>query len=142
MAGEINPKDLYGLDKIMGNINPFEKINRAVLVGTARGPLDAISTKDGLSIKTTWGDMAYQLGGKEGYEYIQKQDEEGIAPGSNIIESIFVKHSPCIILIDEWAVYLRQIYKEDDLPAGSFDANLSFVQSLTEAVKNYQKLFL
>ncbi len=31
--------------------------------------------------------------------------------------------------------YLRQIYKADGLPSGSFDANLSFVQSLTEAVK-------
>ena len=42
---------------------------------------------------------------------------------------------PCLILIDEWVAYLRQIYKVEGLPSGSFDANLSFVQSLTEAVK-------
>ena len=142
MAGEINPKDLYGLDKIMNNINFDDKISRAVLVGTSRGPLDSIITKDGLCIKTTWGEMAYQLGGKEGYEMVQKQDEEGIAPGSNILEAIFLKYSPCIILIDEWVAYLRQIYKEDDLPSGSFDSNLSFVQSLTEAVKNSSKTLL
>ncbi|MET4022042.1 hypothetical protein [Bradyrhizobium sp. S3.2.12] len=31
--------------------------------------------------------------------------------------------------------YLRQVYKVEGLPTGSFKANLSFVQSLTEAVK-------
>ena len=40
-----------------------------------------------------------------------------------------------MILIDEWVAYLRQIYKVEGLPSGSFDSNLSFVQSLTEAVK-------
>ena len=59
----------------------------------------------------------------------------GIAPGSNLLEAIFKKCAPCLILIDEWVAYLRQIYKVDGLPSGSFDANLSFVQSLTEAVK-------
>ena len=62
-------------------------------------------------------------------------DAKGIAPGSNLLETIFRKCSPCLILIDEWVAYLRQIYKVDGLPSGSFDANLSFVQSLTEAVK-------
>ena len=46
-----------------------------------------------------------------------------------------VRPTPCLILIDEWVAYLRQIYKVDGLPSGSFDANLTFVQSLTEAVK-------
>jgi hypothetical protein len=34
-----------------------------------------------------------------------------------------------------WVAYLRQIYKVEGLQSGSFDSNLSFVQSLTEAVK-------
>ena len=38
-------------------------------------------------------------------------------------------------IVNELVAYLRQIYKADGLPSGSFDANLSFVQSLTEAVK-------
>ena len=66
---------------------------------------------------------------------VAENDAKGIAPGSNLLEEIFRKCSPCLILIDEWVAYLRQIYKVDGLPSGSFDANLSFVQSLTEAVK-------
>jgi len=54
---------------------------------------------------------------------------------SNLLEALFKKYSPALILIDEWVAYLRQIYKVEGLPSGSFDANLSFVQSLTEAVK-------
>ena len=66
---------------------------------------------------------------------IADQDEKGIAPGSDRLQAIFEKCAPCLILIDEWVAYLRQIYKIEGLPSGSFDANLSFVQSLTEAVK-------
>jgi hypothetical protein len=51
------------------------------------------------------------------------------------LETIFKTHGPSLILIDEWVAYLRQIYKVEGLPSGSFDSNLSFVQSLTEAVK-------
>lgn len=66
---------------------------------------------------------------------IAENDAKGIAPGSNLLEEIFRKCSPCLILIDEWVAYLRQIYRVEGLPSGSFDANLSFVQSLTKAVK-------
>jgi predicted AAA+ superfamily ATPase len=40
-----------------------------------------------------------------------------------------------IILIDEWIAFLRQLYGVSELPAGSFDANMTFAQALTEAVK-------
>ena len=69
------------------------------------------------------------------FDRIAENDAKGIAPGSHVLEAIFKKCAPCLILIDEWVAYLRQIYKVDGLPSGSFDANLTFVQSLTEAVK-------
>ncbi|MFD1809909.1 DUF499 domain-containing protein [Gemmobacter lanyuensis] len=64
-----------------------------------------------------------------------ENDANGIAPGSNLLEELFRQCAPSLILIDEWVAYLRQIYKVEGLPSGSFDSNLSFVQSLTEAVK-------
>ena len=54
---------------------------------------------------------------------------------------MFTKFGPCLILIDEWVAYLRQIYKVDGLPR-RFDANLSFVQALTEAVKDTKNTLL
>lgn len=137
MASGKRPEDLPGLDQLLSQhgFTVPEKINRAVMVGTSRGPQDEISLEGGRKIRTTWGEMAWQLGGIEAYEMLRENDEKGIAPGSNLLEAIFNKFSPCLILVDEWVAYLRQIYKIDGLPSGTFDANLSFVQSLTEAVK-------
>ena len=137
MVGGTPVEDLPGLDQLLSKnkLTVPKKINRAVLVGTSRGPQDVINLEDGRTIHTTWGELAWQLGGVEIFDMIAEQDASGIAPGSNLLEAIFKKCAPCIILIDEWVAYLRQIYKTDKLLSGSFDANLSFVQSLTEAVK-------
>lgn len=136
MAGTVDAKDLSGLDQLLENsgVKVPAKINRAVLVGTSRGPHD-VQKVDGLEIRTTWGELAWQLGGATGFAMVADCDARGVAPGSNLLEALFRAYSPCLILIDEWVAYLRQIYKVEGLPSGSFDANLSFVQSLTEAVK-------
>ncbi len=137
MVGGTPASDLPGLDQLLekNELKVPGKVNRAVLVGTSRGPQDVLNAEGGRKIRTTWGELAWQLGGAEGFDMIAENDASGIAPGSNVLEAIFKKFSPCLILIDEWVAYLRQIYKVDGLPSGSFDANLTFVQSLTEAVK-------
>ncbi len=142
MVGTNKFQDIPILEQLMEGIKINDKVNRAVIVGTSRGPMDSVENKDNLNIMTTWGDMAYQLGGIDGYEMIREQDEKGIAPGSELLSNLFSRFSPCLILIDEWVAYLRQIYKIDNLPSGSFDANLSFVQSLTEAIKDAPKTLL
>ena len=137
MAGGTPARDLPGLDQLLSEHGAAvpQHINRAVVVGTWRGPQDVSPQEGGREFRTTWGEMAWQLGGADAFDMIAENDAKGIAPGSNLLEEIFRKCSPCLILIDEWVAYLRQIYKVDGLPSGSFDANLSFVQSLTEAVK-------
>jgi predicted AAA+ superfamily ATPase len=137
MTGGTPSDDLPGLDQLLSKngLTVPAKINRAVLVGTSRGPQDVTSLEGGRKIRTTWGELAWQLGGAEAFEMLRENDERGIAPGSNLLEELFKKYAPALILIDEWVAYLRQIYKVEGLPSGSFDANLSFVQSLTEAVK-------
>ena len=137
MAGDVALQDLPGLDQLLAaqGLDVPERVKRAVLVGTARGPQDVIKLKGGQTIRTTWGDLAWQLGRQKAYDLVAKQDASGIAPGSDRLEALFKTCAPSLILIDEWVAYLRQIYKVEGLPSGSFDANLSFVQSLTEAVK-------
>lgn len=137
MGSGVAGQDLPGLDQLLSQngLTVPKKINRAVLVGTSRGPQDVLNVGGGQKIRTTWGELAWQLGGAEGFAMIADNDERGIAPGSNLLEALFKKFSPSLILIDEWVAYLRQVYKVEGLPSGSFDANLSFVQSLTEAVK-------
>ena len=137
MAGGTPAQDLPGLDQLLSDNDATvpQQISRAVLVGTSRGPQDVISLESGREIRTTWGELAWQLGGADAFDMIAENDAKGIAPGSNLLEAIFKQCSPCLILIDEWVAYLRQIYKAEGLPSGSFDANLTFVQSLTEAIK-------
>lgn len=137
MAGGTPVQDLSGLDQLLEKqgLSVPAGINRAVLVGTSRGPQDVLNAEGGRKIRTTWGELAWQLGGADAFDMIAENDANGIAPGSGLLETIFKKHAPCLILIDEWVAYLRQIYRVEGLPSGSFDANLSFVQSLTEAVK-------
>lgn len=137
MVGEAPAQELPGLDQLLSKheLAVPKKISRAVLVGTSRGPQDVLTVEGDRKIRTTWGELAWQLGGVEAFDMIAENDAKGIAPGSNLLEAIFKKCAPSLILIDEWVAYLRQIYKVDGLPSGSFDANLSFVQSLTEAVK-------
>lgn len=137
MAGPTPVQDVSGLDQLLERegLSVPDGINRAVLVGTSRGPQDVLNADGGRKIRTTWGELAWQLGGAEAFDMIAENDANGIAPGSHLLEEIFKKCAPCLILIDEWVAYLRQIYKVEGLPSGSFDANLSFVQSLTEAVK-------
>lgn len=137
MVGGTPAQDLPGLDQLLSKheLKVPAKVSRAVLVGTSRGPQDVLNVDGGRKIRTTWGELAWQLGGADAYDMIADNDANGIAPGSNLLEAIFKKCAPCLILIDEWVAYLRQVYKVDGLPSGSFDANLSFVQSLTEAVK-------
>ena len=137
MAGQTQVQDLSGLDQLLekNGLTVPKDIRRAVLVGTSRGPQDVLVAEGDRKIRTTWGELAWQLGGAEAFDMVAENDASGIAPGSNLLEALFKKHAPCLILIDEWVAYLRQIYKVEGLPSGSFDANLSFVQSLTEAVK-------
>jgi len=137
MAGQTPVQDLSGLDQLLekNGLTVPKDIRRAVLVGTSRGPQDVLVADGDRKIRTTWGELAWQLGGAEAFDMVADNDASGIAPGSNLLEALFKKHAPCLILIDEWVAYLRQIYKVEGLPSGSFDANLSFVQSLTEAVK-------
>lgn len=137
MAGPTPVQDLPGLDRLLDEhgLSVPPAINRAVLVGTSRGPQDVLNAEGGRKIRTTWGELAWQLGGADAFDMIAENDTNGIAPGSHLLEAIFKKCAPCLILIDEWVAYLRQIYRVEGLPSGSFDSNLSFVQSLTEAVK-------
>lgn len=106
----------------------------AVLDGTAHAPGQA--WKHGKqAIKTLWGELAWQLGGSEGYAMVKEADATGTSPGKDLLRDLLAQYAPCIILIDELVAYVRQFSEGQTLSGGSYDTNLSFVQALTEAVK-------
>lgn len=117
-------------------LSKIPKANVCVLVGT---DIDSAKSRiiDGTEIKTNtlWGYMAYQLGGEDGYEIVKEADMKSVAPGEDSLLKLFNQFGPCIILIDELVAYTRNIYKKNDLPSGTFDSIMTFVQALTDAVK-------
>ena len=118
VGGEM-ASNLTGVDVLMGEagISTLPKANRAVLVGTALSAGQPQRTKDGLVLRTLWGRLAYQLGGKAGYEMLRESDENGAAPGSDDLVQMFQNVGPSLILIDEWVAYCRQMYETPGLPA-------------------------
>src|SRR5262249_55172240 len=90
---------------------------------------------DGTTVRTLWGELAWQLGGKDGYKLLKEADETATNPG-DALTKLFNKYAPCLILIDEWVAYARQLHDEPGkLPAGTFDTQFTFAQALTECAK-------
>ena len=55
-------------------------------------------------------------------------------PGDRLRE-LFEAYGPCVVLIDEWVAYARQLHDRSNLPGGSFETQFSFAQALTESAK-------
>ncbi|MGW7572503.1 Swt1 family HEPN domain-containing protein [Streptomyces sp. NPDC054765] len=117
-----------------GGTLPTTPVTRAVIVGTELSPGAPDSKPDGTRVSTLWGELGWQLGGKEGYGLVAEADRSRTSPGSAVLQDLLAAYAPCLILIDEWVVYARQLVNNNDLPAGDFDTHFSFAQSLTEAV--------
>lgn len=111
---------------------PFE-VRRAAIVGNEVSPGQPSVKPDSTTVHTLWGELAWQLGGAEGYAMVADSDRTATNPGS-ALRHMIERFSPCVILIDEWVAYARQLYDRDDLPGGSFDTQFTFAQALTEAV--------
>lgn len=116
----------------------------AVLVGTALEPAKSKRPADlpGGTVNTLWGEMAYQLAKEAGnmklYDYVKESDKKGVSPGSETLKNLFDKCGPCVVLIDELVAYARKIRDRTDLPAGTFDDLVVFVQEITEAARASQ----
>ena len=82
-----------------------------------------LTKPDGTVIRTLWGELAWQLGGKKAFARIQADDERATSPG-DVLRELFVEYGPCLILIDEWVAYARQLHDQSDLPGGSFSSSV------------------
>jgi hypothetical protein len=126
--------ELPGIEPVLQEtgIDQPPKVRRAVLVGQDICPGNTHKKAGGIEVRTLWGELAWQLLGREGYALVAEADRTGTNPGAALRE-LFQKTAPCLVLIDEWVAYVRQLYGTFGLPAGSFEANLTFAQALTEA---------
>jgi predicted AAA+ superfamily ATPase len=112
-----------------------EQVRRVVLVGNHLPAHGHEARADRPRINTIWGELAWQLGGADAFAYVAASDTDRTNPGPGLTE-LLRAHAPCVILIDEWVAYARQLYDRDGLAGGTFETQFTFAQTLTEAVKN------
>ena len=137
------PSELLGIEAVMkvAEIAELPSVKRVVLVGNKISPGNPVEKDDGTLVHTLWGEMAWQLGGREAYDRIRADDEKATSPG-DVLRDLFNDYGPCLILIDEWVAYARQLHDQGDLPAGNFETHFTFAQALTESAKLAKNCFL
>jgi predicted AAA+ superfamily ATPase len=130
------PSELLGVDSVLkhAGVAEVKPVRRVVLVGNKISPGNPVTKADGTVVRTLWGELAWQLGGRKAFDKIKADDEKATSPGDRLRE-LFNEYGPCLILIDEWVAYARQLHDQNDLPAGSFETHFSFAQALTESAK-------
>ncbi len=147
----VSPTELVGIDRVLqaasGRPHPspppegqgrggsmLPTARRVVLVGNKISPGNPSIKPDGTVVRTLWGELAWQLGGRDAFERVRLDDERATSPGDTL-RTLFNDYAPCLILIDEWVAYARQLHDLSDLPAGSFETQFSFAQALTESAR-------
>jgi predicted AAA+ superfamily ATPase len=138
------PGDLAGIDAVLkdAEVTKLSPVKRVVLVGNRISPGNPVTKPDGTIVRTLWGELAWQLGNaaggakeaKKAFSRIQADDEKATSPG-DVLRELMNQYGPCLILIDEWVAYARQLHDQSDLPAGSFETHFTFAQALTESAK-------
>src|SRR5499427_320327 len=145
------PGELAGVDAVLAEAGTSKllKVNRVVLVGNKISPGNPVVKADGTVVRTLWGELVWQLGfqsggakeAKKAYKRIQADDERATSPG-DVLRELMNDYGPCLILIDEWVAYARQLHDQSDLPAGTFETQFTFAQALIEAAKAAQHCLL
>ncbi|MGH8161176.1 MAG: ATP-binding protein [Gammaproteobacteria bacterium] len=136
MVGGTPAHELAGVSGILeqAGVAELPKARVAVLDGNALAPNQPREV-EGHTLRTLWGELAWQLGGAQAYARVAESDDAGTSPGKDVLAAVIGAAAPCVILIDELVAYVRQFEDGKPLTGGSYDSILSFVQALTEAMK-------
>lgn len=151
LFSDVPQGDLAGIDEVLkqAGMSRPPKVNRVVLVGNKISPGNPVTKSDGTVVRTLWGELAWQLGyaagglkeAKKAFQRVQADDEKATSPGDALHE-LMNQYAPCLILIDEWVSYARQLHDQGDLPAGSFETHFTFAQALTESARMAKQCLL
>ena len=119
-------------------ILPSGAVRIAALDGENADPANGLTLEPGLLARSLWGEMAYRLAGRAGYERVRASDEKHIAPGAETIRELF-GGQPTLILLDEISVYLRKVERAFPDASKQFAA---FIHDLFKAVASTPQVAL
>ena len=108
----------------------------AVFVGTEFDSITGRGGNDGTPVRyTPWGEIAFQLGGKDAFAIVAKHDQERTAPSTEVIRKFLPKDKASLILLDELLNYMGRNRK-----SGLTNQLYSFVQNLSEEARAQERL--
>lgn len=109
---------------------PTQYVRVAAFDGENADPANGRPMGDGIRAYTPWGEIAYQLAGKAGYEVVRRSDEQRIAPGVDTIKELFGS-DPVLVVLDELGEYLRRVQG-----MGGRDQLTAFLKALLTAIES------
>jgi len=84
----------------------------AIFVGTEFDSITGRGGTDGTPLrKTPWGEIAFQIGGAEGFKLVEEHEKALTAPGGDVIERMLPKGKPALLLLDELMNYVSRSRK-------------------------------
>ncbi|MBD1916241.1 MULTISPECIES: DUF499 domain-containing protein [Cyanophyceae] len=98
-----------GLNRFVDDISliPDRPIQVAAVDGRDLDPEAGVyHPETGITTYTLWGEIAYQIGGIDGYQLLRGADENRISPGTSVIDRL-IGQEPTLIILDEIARHLR-----------------------------------
>jgi hypothetical protein len=127
-----------GVRKILdaAGVTTVPQAAAAVFVGTE---FDSIAGRGGNGEplrRTPWGELAWQLGGERAYQAVARHDEQGTAPGGDVIRQ-FLPEGPCVVLLDELMNYIHR-NRSSGLSAQFYH----FLQALSEEARGRDRMVL
>ncbi|MFQ5537797.1 MAG: ATP-binding protein [Gemmatimonadota bacterium] len=113
----------------------------AVVVGTQLNPLKG-RTSDGVTRRTLWGELAYQLGGVEAYRTLEDNDKGLVTPGKEALREVLEPLQPFVILFDEILEYIVKARGVEVQDATLGAQTLTFFKELTDTVAGLPKALM
>ena len=73
LFGGAAPGELLGIDAVLtdAGVSKLPTVKRVVLVGNKISPGNPSTKPDGTVVRTLWGELAWQLGGKKAFARVQ-----------------------------------------------------------------------
>ena len=122
------------LRNAVGGRLPEEPTGVAVFTNQTCDATQGRKVDDGVNLRTLWGELAYQLGGKALYERVRANDESQRVPQGLFVD-VLKAASPCLILLDELADYCVGAAAVPVGDTNLADQTVSFIQQLTESAQ-------
>jgi len=133
-------KRLHGVDDILrkAGIEELTKADVFVFVGTEFSSVTGRGGDEEPLRKTPWGELAWQIGGAEGFDKFAELDNNFIPPSGDDLKKLFNPERPSLLLFDEVLNYVSKHRKFHDLAAQFYN----FIHTLSEFVRSRNNIVM